>query len=270
MAYSNFKQTFWSKHIQTELKKAAVLVNNCDMEFEDEVKYGNSVKILGVAKPTIGDYTGKDIEIETPEDSSVYLEITEQKYFAFEVDDVDKAQSKPGLMEKLMGESKEALSNTREKFVGSMAKQAGKILKPEAIKTTAAAKQAIDEAMQELYENDVNIDDIIIELPPFVWQLMRDKYIEIDTNNSKMLKTGKMGYYNGAKVFMTNQLHYEEGTGWYAMVRTKRAIAFASQINDVEAFRPERRFSDAVKGLDVYGAKVIRPKELCAICCKKS
>lgn len=270
MAYANFKQTFWSKHIQTELKKTAVLVNNCNMDFEGEVKHGSSVKILGVAKPTIGDYIGEDIEIETPPDTSVYLDITQQKYFSFEVDDVDNAQSKPGLMEALLKESKEALSNTREKYVGSMAVDAGEILKPNAIKTAADAKSAIDQAMQYLYENDVAIDDIIIELPPFVWQLMRDKYIEIDTNNSDMLKNGKMGNYNGAKVFMSNQLHYEEGTGWYAMVRTKKAIAFASQINKVEAFRPDKRFSDAVKGLDVYGAKVVRPKELCAICCKKS
>lgn len=270
MAYGNFKQTFWSKHIQTELKKSAVLVNNCNMEFEGEVKFGNSVKILGVGKPTISDYTGKDINVETIEDSSVYLNISQRKYFAFQVDDVDKAQSKPGLMEKLMEESKEALSNTRESFVALQAKDATLIKKPAAIKTPESAKAAIDEAMMELYQNDVAIGDIIIELPPFVWQLMRDKYIEIDTDNSSMLKNGTFGHYNGAKVFMTNQLYQDSTNGYYAMVRTKKAIAFAAQIQKIEADRMEKSFSDMVKGLDVYGAKIVRPKELCVICCKKS
>lgn len=272
MAYNNFKQTFWSKYIQTELKKAAVLVANCNQEFEGEVKYGNKVKILGVGKPTIVDYTGSDIDIEKVPDNSVMLEITQSKAFAFEVDDVDKAQSKEGLMEALMGESKEALSNQRELFVGSMALQAGKASTSTAITTADAAKKAIDAGMQWLYENDVAINDIIIELPAFMWQLMRDKYIELDTDNSNMLGNGQFGRYNGAKVYMSNQL-YSTGTGdtkeYHAMIRTKRAIAFASQINKVEAFRPEKRFSDAVKGLDVYGAKVVRPKELYDLICKK-
>jgi len=46
------------------------------------------------------------------------------------------------------------------------------------------------------------------------------------------------------------------------MVRTGRAIAFAGAIDQVEAYRPETLFSDAMKGLNVYGAKIVRPKEL--------
>ena len=46
------------------------------------------------------------------------------------------------------------------------------------------------------------------------------------------------------------------------MIRTKKAIAFAGQINETEAYRPEQLFKDDVKGLDTYGAKVVRPKEL--------
>lgn len=44
-------------------------------------------------------------------------------------------------------------------------------------------------------------------------------------------------------------------------MRTKRAVAFAEQISEVEAYRPEKRFADAVKGLHLYGAKIVYPAE---------
>ena len=47
--------------------------------------------------------------------------------------------------------------------------------------------------------------------------------------------------------------------------RTKRAITFAQQLNEIEAYRPELRFADAVKGLHLYGAKIVYPKEIILI-----
>ena len=47
------------------------------------------------------------------------------------------------------------------------------------------------------------------------------------------------------------------------MIRTKDAIAFVEQLNDIEAYRPQNMIgADAVKGASVYGTKIIRPKKL--------
>ena len=45
------------------------------------------------------------------------------------------------------------------------------------------------------------------------------------------------------------------------------ATTYAEQINKVVAYQPEKRFADALKGLHLYGAKVIRPEALatCAV-----
>lgn len=40
------------------------------------------------------------------------------------------------------------------------------------------------------------------------------------------------------------------------------AHSFAQQIINVEAYRPEKRFADALKGLHVFGTKVVRPEAL--------
>lgn len=266
MAYSNFKPTIWSKYIQHELEKKAILVDSCWRQFEGEAKKGSTVKILGVGTPSIGNYEGTTIGTpETVSDSSVLMPIDQAKYFNFMVDDVDKAQSVPGLMEALMMEATRALALAADTYVASKAVDAGNSSASLKISTAAEAKAAIDAGILKLRENDVPMDaDVVLEIPPFVYQLLKDKYIELDTANSEMMKKGIVGYYDNVRVRPTNNL-YNDNTDFYAMIRTNHAIAFAQQIDKVEAFRPETLFSDAVKGLSVFGAKVVRPKELYAI-----
>ena len=111
MAYANFKPVIWSKYIEHELKKFTVFKEDCDYRFEGEVGKGKTVKILGVGKPTIGDYKGTKInDPEAVPDSSVTLEINQAKYFNFMVDDVDAAQAQEGLMPALMEEATRALA----------------------------------------------------------------------------------------------------------------------------------------------------------------
>lgn len=270
MAYANFKQTFWSKHIQHELETKTILANFTNRTFEGEAKYGNNVKILGVGRPSIGNYEGTSIGTpETIEDTSVFLTIDQAKYFNFMVDDVDKAQSVPGLMEALMKEAIRAKALEIDSFIAEQAKDAGAFSNSLQIDTAAKAKSAIDAGILKLRENDVAItDEVVMEIPFFVYQYLKEKYIDLDTSNSAMINTGIVGKYDGVMVRPTNNL-YNDGTDDYAMIRTKNAIAYVNQIDKVEAYRPDDLFSDAIKGLTVYGAKVVRPKELYTIKCHK-
>jgi len=267
LAYANFKQTFWSKYIQHELEKKAILADFCNRQFEGEAKYGNQIKILGVGRPSIGNYTGADIGTpETVQDSSVFLTIDKAKYFNFMVDDVDKAQSKPGLMEALMEEATLAMALQIDSDIAEIAgKNAGTTSTSTQINSASLAKTAIDAAILKLRENDVPLDaDVVMEIPPFVYAYLKEKYIDLDTDNTEMLRKGIMGRYDGVRVRVTNNL-YNDGTDYYCLVRTKKAVAYVNQIDKVEPYRPEGLFSDAIKGLNVYGIKVVRPKELYVI-----
>ena len=193
------------------------------------------------------------------------LLIDKAKYFNFGVDDVDKAQSVPGLMEALMKEATRAMALEVDTHIASLAVNAGASSATTQINSAAAAKTAVDAGILKLRENDVAIDDeVVMELPPFVYQLLKDKYIELDTTNSEMMKKGIVGYYDNVRVRVSNNL-YNDTVDYYAMIRTKNAIAYVNQIDKVEAYRPEGLFNDAVKGLNVFGAKVVRPKELYVI-----
>ena len=265
MSYENFKATIWSQYIQRELEKKCKLVEDCWRQFEGEVKRGNTVNIQGIGEVSIGDYNGTAIgSPQTVEDSQVKLVIDQAKYFNFMVDDVDKAQSNPGLMEELMKEATYRLALASDSHVAGLAKDS--VQKSDSLEISATgttkAKAAIDAGLLVLRENDVAIEDeVVITLSPFMYQLLRDELAEYKTNNDELIKKGIVGMYDNCVVKMSTNL-YNDGTDDYCMIRTKKAIAFAQQIDEVEAYRPEQLFSDAVKGLSVFGAKIVRPKEL--------
>ena len=266
MSFANFKPTIWSKFYQHELENKAILAEWCNRQFEGEAKYGNQVKILGVGAVSIINYTGASLGTpETVEDTSVILPIDKAKAFFIQVGDVDQKQSVPGLMEALMEETTRATAHQIDTDVAACAATAGKFSSSTQINTAALAKTAVDAGLVALRENNVQItDDVVVELAPFVYQLLKEKYIDLDTNNSELLRKGIVGYYDNARVRVTNNL-YNDGVDYYCMIRTKKAIAYVNQIEKVEACRPSDNFVDYVKGLAVYGVKTVRPKELYVI-----
>ena len=280
MSVQHFIQTVWSKKIQDDLEEKCKLVQDCTREYEGDCQYAQTVKILAVGDPTIGNYTGADITIEEMSDSSQDLVIDVQKYFAFEVKDVDKAQSVPGLPEKYQQKSVNALALAREKHIGALVagkaqttanevagndtfKEGAANVVTATAKTKGAIKTALDDAIVTLREK--NFDDSgVIELDPRSYKTFKDELIELKTANDEMIRRGVVAEYDGFQVKSTNNV-YRDSTHVYCIVRSKNAIAFAGQINEVEAGRMEKRFSDYVRGLDTYGAKIIAQDELVCV-----
>lgn len=280
MAVKHFMPTIWSKKIQDDLEEKCKLVQDCTRDYEGDCQYAGTVKILAVGDPTVGPYVGQDITIEEMTDSSQTLVIDVQNYFDFEVKDVDKAQSMPGLPEKYQQKAMKKLALRREKFIGALVagkaqssvdEYAGNATYKEGAvhivtatnKTKAAIKIAIDEAIVTLREN--NYDDAgVIEIGPRDYGLFKDELIELKTANDQLIKRGVVGEYDNYEVKSTNNV-YKDDDYTYGIVRSKTAIAFAGQINEVEAGRMEKRFSDYIRGLDTFGAKIISQDELVCV-----
>ena len=280
MSVKYFQQTIWSKKIQDDLEESHKLVKDCTREYEGDCQYANTVKILGVGDPTVGPYVGQDITIEEMTDSEQDLVIDVQNYFAFEVKDVDKAQSMPGLPEKYQEKSKRKLLLKREKFVGALVagkaqssvnehakntiyKEGATTIITATNNTQEAIKIAIDEAIVTLRENDFEGSGVV-EIGPRTYKTFKDELIELKTNNDELIKKGVVGTYDDYEVKSTNNV-YKDADYEYGIVRTKTAIAFVAQINEVEAGRMEKRFSDYIRGLDTFGGKIIAQKELVCI-----
>ena len=281
MSVQHFIQTIWSKKIQDDLEEKCKLVQDCTREYEGDCQYAKTVKILAVGDPTISNYTGRNpLNYEEMTDDSQDLVIDMQKSFSFRVNDVDKAQSVPGLPEKYQQKAMSKLALAREKFIGALV--AGKArstadeedgndtYKPGAAKIVtatghdrAAIKEAIDEAMIILREN--NFDDPgLIEIDPRSYKTFKDELIELKTANDELIKRGIVGEYDDYEVKPTNNVYRDEDYV-YCIVRSNKAIAFAGQINEVEAGRMQEYFSDYVRGLDTYGAKIISQNEIVCV-----
>ena len=261
MAVTNFIQSIWSKKIQDDLELKTKLVQNCLRDYEGDCKYAASVKILGVGEPTIGTYNSStDITIEEMSDKGQLLSIDQADYFAFYVDDVNQAQSVPGLKEKYQEKAVHGLAVARDTYVAGLIKGVTSNVTTATNLTREAVKTAIDAAIVALRERNFD-EEGVIEITPAVYNLFKNELITLSTNNPEYINRGIVGMYDGFEVMMSNNMAKDtsgSSTKYaYCDVRGKKAIAFAGQINEVEALRAEKRFKDIIRGLDTFGAKVI-------------
>lgn len=279
MAYANFIPTVWNEGIMRELERLCVFAEDCNRQYEGEVKQkGDSVKILGVGKPTIRSVakTSRNNDIEGPEeieDTSILMPIDQIRYFNYMVGDIDKAQSVGGIMDALNKETSEGLANEIDNYIAALIldgnvrklyQSAQKIVDGTAASGEKNVLAVLDDAIQALYENDVNPKtEIVVSVSPRFYTLFKRAYIGKDSDNSDMLKNGRVSKYGNVTVKMSNNVaKTDSGATDNIMIRTKRAIAFANPMTHTEAYRPERKFADAVKGFTLFGAKIVRPKEL--------
>ena len=270
MALNYFIPTVWSETLYRELDREYIAVKNCSRDYEGDIKnVGDTVKIIGVSPISVFDYT-KNTNMSAPSalsDTQRTLTIDRAMAFNFQIDDVDRAQATPKLMKEAMRLAASALANEADKYVYSLYQNVA------AANTMSFSDVTADDVIdmllsvrQRLLENDVpGGEDIILEVPPVVASLIVKSKILNGSSNDEALDKGCIGKFLGFKIYVSNNVVTDTTSGtpcYKCFARTKQAITFAEQLNEIEAYRPELRFADAVKGLHLYGAKIVHPKEL--------
>lgn len=281
MAYQNFIPTVWNEAIDRELERLCVFAEDCNRKYEGKVKEkGESVKILGVGKPTIKSIAYKDKnknidDAEEIEDTSIIMQINQIRYFNYKVGDIDKAQAVGGVMEALQAETSEGLANEVDTYIAGMAN------KEEAVKLYATAPKCVAgtastgeinvlktlrDARKYLTKNDVKQNTKIVATVDADFEdLFVEAYTDKNTNNSDNLKNGAIGMYHKMLIKSSNNVATDKSGNSLIMVRTQRAIAYVKALTHTEAYRPEKGFADAVKGFILFDAKIVRPKEMVVI-----
>ena len=281
MSYQNFKAKIWSKAIDRELERAFVFADGTNQQYSGEIKgLGDTVRILGVGKPTVTehDLQNGDITLSAPEkvsDTSVSLVVDKAAYFNYAVGDIDKAQGAGKVMSVLNEEASEEVANTIDKHIaGIVHPDSGTVGLQMFTKTNitnANVMATLDACQALLYSNDVSpATEVEMILPPWLYMLFRQAYQNKDTDNSEYLTNGKVARYGNMTIKMSNNVAIKnDGTRdvYYVQIRTKRAIALAMSEAHTEPYRPESKFEDAVKGFKLYGTKLVRPKELVVLPC---
>lgn len=286
MSVAVFKQALWSKQINNVLDTLTGLKNHSDFSYEGEVKGGNVLKITGSVRPSVGNYVpGTDINYESVGGISQELNINIYKYATQKFDDVDRAQSIPGVMENATKEMAKAIADQVNIEVANKMKDAvttgvtitnnagtSEILTvPQEAAATAVSKAnaltRIDDGVQALQENNVApTEKLWGEFSPAYYKCIRQGLFVDLTNNVELAKEGIVGEYNNVQVCIENLLPVDTVNKIkFNFIRTGKAVAFAGVVEKTEAGRLEKQFADYVRALYAFGTKVVRPKEMYAI-----
>ena len=269
MALDQFKPEIFSKMIEQELEKKMVFADFCNRDYEGEVKAaGDSVRILELARPTITTTTdGAPITISAFEElqsASQTMQVLQQSWFAPVLHDVDERQSVSGILEKIMTGGAYKLADAMDYHIATVASAGVKDASSAYQLKNDNALTKIDAALTILYNNNVPFNEQVeLVVTPRAYMLIKQNLIGSDTDNSDLLARGIAAKYGNVDIRVSNNIvTANSGAEDLLIMRTKRAIAFIEQINKLETGRVEKGFGTFVKGLGLYQAKLVQPKEL--------
>lgn len=280
MSVRNFVPEIWSSRLLVATRKALVYAapRVVNRDYEGEIsEAGDTVRITSVSRPAIGTYVPGTTTI-TPEKLTTgqrTLLVDQSKYWAFSVDDVDKRQAKSNLIPAAMSEAAYGLADTIDQYVAGLYTQIQSTnflnVVGSPIDTYTAPTDAYDKVLVPLRTkltkaNVPSTGRYVIVPPEFYASLLLDsRFIKSDEAGTDAgLRNGYVGRAANFDIYESNNCPVPTGDTTVVQAGVGAAITFAEQINKTEAYRPESSFSDAVKGLALYGAKVIRPDHLAA------
>lgn len=280
MSIRNFVPEIWRANVDVALRKTLIYAGPaiCNSEFEGEIRnQGDSVKVTSVGRPTIQDYVpGPGGTVITPEpinSGQRVFNVDQAKWWALEVDDVDKAQAMGDLMPTALNEAGFAGAEVIDRYVAGLHTQIPSANNIGTVTVDLTAPTSPDAEARRVYDElvvpmGVRLDEMDVPeagrylvLPPWLYGCLRRdaRFIEAHKSaNAGALRTGQVGDAGGFTIYRSNNVPVPTANNYVVTAGTNRAITFASQITQIEAYRPESSFSDAVKSLMVYGAKVFR------------
>lgn len=279
MSFANFIPQLWSARLLANLDNGLVANLFASRDYEGEIKaYGDTVNINQLGDITIKDYDGTDIDDpEELESTQQVLKIDQAKYFNFSVKDIDKAQANIDLVDASMGRAGYAMDSVVDKDTFKVAAEGAGVK----VGTAAAPKKInVDNAYDEIVMLGVMLDEN--NVPRFGRKLALPAWyfglLSRDVRFTKDLTILANGVAEGATVggfqlVSSNNLKTEATGGAVHAIaaggisqsnngKVLGPLQLAMQVVEIEAYRPEKNFSDAVKGLTVWGRKVVQPKEI--------
>ena len=247
----------------------------CNRDYEGEIsQFGDTVHITSISRPTVAAYV-KDTTVVAPEtltDAQRSLVIDHSSYFAFEIDDIDARQAKGGIMVEAAQEAAYALADAADLVIIAAAEAAVSGTAPDN-SIGATSRATADLCLAGLIQIKTLLDVANVPaqgrwcvIAPWIHALLltQTQFVTADAlGGGQGLGNGMVGRMMGMDIILSNNLTLSDTNNDSTVIAGHRmAVTFAEQINSVEAYRPQGSFSDALKGLHLYGVKVVRPTAL--------
>ena len=273
MAITNMIPSIWSARILEKLEKKLVYAQPgvVNRDYEGDIRSsGDRVHVHSFNDLTIGTYTKNSTTVtyEQLTDARVTLIIDQSKYFAFKVDDVDAAQMNPKLIDAAADRAAYQLAQVADAYVaglytGASASNPDNII--EVSQATAANVYSKFVVLaQRMDENNLPAEGRYAVIPPWVLALLRQDNTFVTQASPSTVLNGSVGMIAGINLLVSNNVVHT-GTPTddaHIMAGVPQAVSYAEQIVNVEGLRLEGSFADGVRGLHLYGAKVMQPEML--------
>lgn len=276
MALTNFVPQVWSAALQANLKKALVARSVATTRWQGEIAgAGSVVKIQKPAQLTAGAYSGT-VTYATPTSTTLDLAINQSNYVAFKVGDVVAAQANVDLVAEYTREAAYAVAKLADTYVMGLASDAG-LNAREIDVDLAGARSGWDSMYEKLVDAAEMLDGsdapregrFVVASPRMMAALVSDtSYVAATQLGDAVRVSGSVGRIAGFDVVPSNNVAKRviagttPGSADVALFGVVGAIAYADQLMSMEAQRLEASFDDGVRGLHLFGAKIIEPSAL--------
>lgn len=279
MSVNNFSPVAVAAKMMLDLREDHIFAKWCDRSPEEKLlkAAGNTVKFESLGKPALTDVDFEDRnqdfpDVNTPEDAAFIMQVRRIIRFNEGIGNIDKLLSDKKLMPVIRVKITQEIAGKVDRYIAGFAtrkdtpvlyKTPVKVTEGKTTSTEKCVLRVIDEAAEKLYDNGVNErTPILFTVTSRFYTMVKNAYGDMDTDNSDILKLGKVGKYNDVTIQRSrNVARSSDGNTDYMLCRTKGFMGYAELVRKVHAYVPDKSVDDAVKGEVLYDAKIIRPKE---------
>lgn len=274
MAITQFVPEIWSPLILRNLRNSLIYGSLCNRDYEGDIaQAGDTVHITSFTDPAVRSYTkNSDISWDLLADGTRALIIDQGDYFAFTVDDIDRRQALPGFVAKASQGAAYNLAAEVDSYVSGLMVAAvnnplgGNDLGAYTVDISDNTGYALFVNLRkQLKKSNVPMTGLWAVVSPEIYAaLLQDvRFIRAnEAGTDQGLREGFVGRIAGFDVYESNTVPQPTSGVYHVLAGSNMATTFADQILETEAIRLQDQFGDGVRGLHVYGAKVVYPTAL--------
>ena len=286
----NFIPEIWSGKLIENFYDATVLAAISNTDYEGEIRsMGDTVNIRTTPEITIRDYVkGQTLTVENPDKPKLQLFIDKGEYFACVEDDVDKVQSDINLMDTWSKDASERMKIKIDQRVltdllpdiaatnkGATAGEQSAsfnlgttgapltVSKDGASSTTSVVDLIVDMGTV-LDEANCPEGDRYMVIPAKMAGLIKKSELKdasLTGDSTSIVRNGRLGMVDRFTIYVSHNLNVSSGK--YSIIAGhKMGFTFATQMTEMESLRAESTFGNIIRGLQVYGYKVVKPEAI--------
>lgn len=284
----NFIPEIWSSKLIENFYDASVLTAISNTDYEGEIKaHGDKVQIRLTPEVTVRPYQkGMNLTVERPDKPKITLEIDQGEYFACIEDDVDKVQADINLMDEWSKDASEKMKLAIDAKVltnilpdistFNMGATAGRISQSINLGSAGAPVQVTKTNVLDLLVDAGTVLDEanapesgrFLIIPAWMAGLIKKsdlKDASLTGDSSSVLRNGRLGMIDRFTLYTSHNLNSVVDSTYrcFSVIGGhKMGLTFASQMSEMESLRAESTFGTIIRGLQVYGFKVVKGEAL--------